>query len=391
MFATTSNSAQTSRRADARDRGVYQLIQDDPSIEAIGLATPQARYSQEEICQSLGIEDTKLKKFFLHKHIQHRHLYFEEKNTASSILNEDFASKNQRFVTGALDIGQKAVLSCLHHANVTVKDIDFLCCVTSTGFIVPSLSALIIKKLAMREDCQRIDIVGMGCSAGLNGLQTVVNWAKTHPNQHALLICVEICSAIYTQEQSVRTAVVNSLFGDGAAAALVRSKHDRQASYHPMKHVYPSETEQRTPRILGFESHLIPAHNQELRFDWDEKYNAYSFFVGKQTPRVMASAIDVPLKKLLSQFELSKQEISYWILHGGGAAVVEGIKHKLNLTDEDIKYTRAVLHEYGNLSSGSFLFSYAKLIAEKKIRRGSYAIMITLGPGLAIEMALIKW
>jgi len=52
--------------------------------------------------------------------------------------------------------------------------------------------------LGMRPDIQRIDIVGMGCNAGLNGMQPVVNFCAVHPDAVGLLLCVEVCSAMYT-------------------------------------------------------------------------------------------------------------------------------------------------------------------------------------------------
>jgi 3,5-dihydroxyphenylacetyl-CoA synthase len=50
-----------------------------------------------------------------------------------------------------------------------------------------------------------------------------------------------------------------------------------------------------------------------------------------------------------------------------------------------------VLRDYGNLSSGSFLFSYQRLLSEGKVARGDYGVMLTMGPGSTIESALLQW
>ena len=50
-----------------------------------------------------------------------------------------------------------------------------------------------------------------------------------------------------------------------------------------------------------------------------------------------------------------------------------------------------MLRDYGNLSSGSFLFSYERLLAEGVTRPGDYGVMMTMGPGSTIEAALIQW
>jgi predicted naringenin-chalcone synthase len=50
-----------------------------------------------------------------------------------------------------------------------------------------------------------------------------------------------------------------------------------------------------------------------------------------------------------------------------------------------------VLHDYGNLSSGSFLFSYQRLVEEGRIAPGDHGVFMTMGPGSTIEMALLRW
>ena len=55
------------------------------------------------------------------------------------------------------------------------------------------------------------------------GMNPLVQWVKNHPGRVALLVCCEINSAMYVLDETVRTGIVNSLFGDGAAAAVLTS------------------------------------------------------------------------------------------------------------------------------------------------------------------------
>jgi predicted naringenin-chalcone synthase len=349
-------------------------------FRGLGVANPLNRFSQEEIPQQMGIADQRLKRFFEHEHIKYRHLYLPSGHQfAQTVGSEKFSDLLQRFVDGATEISQSAMHEALAHAGLGVQDIDFICCVTSTGFVVPTLSARFIKEFGLRNDCQRSDIVGMGCSAGLNGLSTVTNWCNANPGKNGLLICVEICSAIYAVDNTQRTAIVNSLFGDGAAAAVLRAERN------------DSEFAGQQPRVVDFESHLIPEHSEILRFDWDEEKGCFSFLVGRATPEVMAACVDQPLKRLLDKHGLVQSDIKHWIFHGGGDAVITGMRIKLGLDDRELRHTRTILRDFGNLSSGSFLFSFKRLAEEDCARTGDYGVMITMGPGLAIEMALIQW
>ena len=70
---------------------------------------------------------------------------------------------------------------------------------TSTGFILPPLTAQVSELLGLRPSIQRTDIVGMGCHAGLNGMRSAANWVTQRANhgKFAVLACIEVCSAEY--------------------------------------------------------------------------------------------------------------------------------------------------------------------------------------------------
>ena len=63
----------------------------------------------------------------------------------------------------------------------------------------------------------------------------------------------------------------------------------------------------------------------------------------------------------------------------------------LGLTAYDVRHTTGVLRDYGNLSSGSFLFSYQRLCQERVVAPGDYGVLMTMGPGSTIETALVQW
>lgn len=346
-----------------------------PKILSIGLATPENRFSQLEIAELLGVKSSKSLRFFQHNHIKTRHLILPKSLSLNTPFKEETpAQLREKFLSNAILLIEKALDEALKKSDLQKKEIDFIVCVTSTGFNVPGLSALVIEKLKLNKNCQRIDIVGMGCNAGLNGLQTVTNWCKGNPDKMGVLICCELCSCIYSVDDSENTAIVNSLFGDGVVACIVKNseKKDKAA-------------------IIDFSSHLIPESLPFLRFNWHEKNNRYSFFVDKKTPERLAEEIETPLYELLKKHKLEFIDIKHWVVHSGGSAILDAIEAKMKLDKTAFRHTRTVLETLGNISSGSFLFSYQKLLEENIVKPGEYGIMVTMGPGLTVEMALIKW
>jgi alkylresorcinol/alkylpyrone synthase/polyketide synthase Type III len=222
----------------------------------------------------------------------------------------------------------------------------------------------------------------MGCNAGLNGMNPLVQWVRGHPGGVGLLVCCEINSAIYVVDETPRTGIVNSLFGDGAAAAVLTGYSGGGATAAPSP---------RTPRVVDFESFCIPEQWAAMRFDWDADAGKWSFFLDKDIPFVIGFNVREPVEKLLKRNELDVSAVKHWVLHTGGGVVIDSIKLSLGLEEHDVRHTRSVLRDYGNISSGSFLVSLQRLLEEGCTSAGDLGVMVTMGPGAQIETALIEF
>jgi 3,5-dihydroxyphenylacetyl-CoA synthase len=353
-----------------------RVKQDSPAASAtlrsVGTANPPRRYGQEELLSLYGVSDPKLTGLFRNAHIRSRHLCLPTPTGPGQMPDESPAELRAKHLSQSMVVGGEAVLKALGPLGLTPRDVDYLLCVTSTGFLCPGLSAHFIRRMGFRPDVQRVDIVGMGCNAGLNGMQPVANFCERNPGKIGLLLCVEICSAIYVFDLTVRTAVSNSLFGDGAAAAVVTTR--------PMHGTSPGFT------IMGFESHIISAQIDAMRFDLDGVKN--SFVLDPEVPYVVGANVEKPVDRLLTKFNVKRRDISHWVIHSGGRKVIDAIRCALNLSHDDVRNTESILREYGNLSSGSFLFSHQRLLGEDRVRPGEFGVMITMGPGSTIETCL---
>jgi predicted naringenin-chalcone synthase len=351
------------------------LPSEGPRLLSVATANPGKKYTQQELLNLFGVIDPKIAKLFNSSHIESRNLCLPELDTNVKIREETSLELSQKHREQALIIGKAAIKEALDQAKLNPSDIDYLACVTSTGFLCPSLTAHFVKEIGFRQNIHRIDLLGMGCHGGLNGMQPLVNYCNQNVNGHALLVCVEICSSAYVFDMTMRTAVVNSLFGDGCAAAVF----GRQAKFDFTLR----------PEILGFESHIIPEQLDAMRFDFDG--NKYSFFLDRNIPYILGNHVEQPVSALLKRFNLKIRDIKHWIIHSGGRKVIDAIKYALNISSHDVRHTESVLRDFGNLSSGSFLFSYKRLIEEKISQRGDYVVMMTMGPGATIECCLGKF
>ncbi|MFJ4703219.1 MULTISPECIES: 3,5-dihydroxyphenylacetyl-CoA synthase DpgA [unclassified Streptomyces] len=341
-----------------------------------GTAVPATSYSQQDVLDIFGIEDPRVRSVFLNSAIDRRYLTLPPEGPDGRRVAEEQGALLAKHREQGIDMGVRAVLACLKSAGAELSDIGYLCCVTSTGFLTPGFSALLIRELGMDRHTSRVDVVGMGCNAGLNALNAVNGWARTHPGELAVMVCVEACSAAYVFDGTMRTSVVNSLFGDGAAAVAV---------------IADDPAARPGPAILKFTSCVIPEAVDAMRYDWDDDQGRFSFYLDPHVPYVVGAHAEIVVGKLLSGTGLRRADLAHWLVHSGGKKVIDSVRVNLGLTQYDVRHTTEVLRDYGNVSSGSFLFSYERLSSEGVALPGDYGLLMTMGPGSTIETALVRW
>ena len=347
-----------------------------PRIISVGTANPPTTYTQQDLLKLFDCDNRTVRRFFENSHIRKRHLVLPAPGPDGKVAKEDGATLLAKHKKTAREVGPLAIERCLEGTPYEVQDIDLLATVTSTGFLCPSLSTYIIEDMGFRRNTHRFDIVGMGCNAGMNGTLAVSQWAAANPGRPALLLCSEICSAAYVFDMTIRTGVVNSLFGDGLAAALfVKDDEGLSASDGPM--------------LLDFESLVVPEIKDEMRFDFEE--GLFSFFLGWEIPYLLGEVFPIPVNGLLARNGLKRRQIKHWILHSGGKKVVDSFKYSIGVTEYDVRHTRSILQNYGNLSSASFLFSFQELTREGLVEEGDLGMIVAMGPGVSIETALLRW
>lgn len=364
------------KAASRKQAAVPALETAHAQIVGVGTATPATAYSQQDVLNAFKIDDRRIRLMFMSGSVERRHLTLPPAAEDGTRITETQGALLKKHSSQALEIGERAVLAALERAGAGADDIRYLCCVTTTGMLTPGLSALLCKRMNLRRDCARLDIVGMGCNAGLNGLNAVTSWTQAHPGKLAIMLCVEICSAAYVIDGTMQTAVVNSLFGDGAAAVGVVADRTRTPGM---------------PTVLGFNSCVVAEAIDAMRFEWDEQHGKFSFFLAQDVPYVVGANAEQVIDGLLADAGLRRSDIAHWIVHSGGKKVIDSVRVNLGLSARDVRHTSSVLRDYGNMSSGSFLFSYQRLLEEGLVAIGDYAVMMTMGPGATIETALLQW
>ena len=129
-------------------------------------------------------------------------------------------------------LSSKARKSCLSMSRARrwrvpisrLRDIDTVVTVCSTGIATPTLEARVAGKLGFRADVSRVPVFGLGCAGGVSGLSIASRLAQARPGTNVLLVALELCTlAVRHDELTKANVVAASLFGDGAAAVILRA------------------------------------------------------------------------------------------------------------------------------------------------------------------------
>src|SRR5215469_4181661 len=137
--------------------------------------------------------------------------------------------RNRAYLTGALDLIEAAAGRALDRAGLALDAVGAIVTVSTTGIATPSLDALLMERMGFSRHVQRLPIFGLGCAGGALGLGKAAALAMTMPDKAVLFLVVELCTLQFRRDDVSRSNIVaTALFGDGAAAAVLRC--DTQAS-----------------------------------------------------------------------------------------------------------------------------------------------------------------
>ena len=341
-----------------------------PRILGIGTANPPLRLTQEQTFHAAGYRGERIRKIVLDSDIDHRHFYLED------TLNRGESSDqlNQRYLRGAMQTGCRAILNCVKAARTTVQDVDFFAVCTCTGYICPDVGSRLIAHMGFSNNVQRASIVGLGCAGALPTLQRAVDFVRANPDRKALMLAVEICSACYYVDNTLETVIGNAICVDGAAAFLLGGEQQANLSY---------------PQIVDFETFIDTEQIEEVGLQ--HRDGKLRIVLGASIQHLAGPMIETALQQLLQRHGLSRSHIGFWVVHPGGRKVIDNVQKHFGMTDMQLRFSRTVLRNYGNMSSPTVMFVLEEVVRSGAPRRGDWGVMIALGPGMAAEVALLSW
>ena len=342
-----------------------------PRILAVGKANPPRRFTQEEVYRLAGYTSPRILNIFLNSDIDYRHFYIDP---ATFSPTETADQLHERYLRGAMETGCRAVESCLKSAGLTPRDVDMIAVASCTGYLCPDLGTRLIGHMKFRDDVERAPLLGLGCAGAMPALQRVWDFAAARPGRKALMLAVEICSASYYIDDDLETVVGNAICGDGAAALLISTEANGQIRY---------------PQVVDFQTFLDPEQLDKVGFE--QREGKLRIVLALEIRDLAAPMIERALDALLHRNGLRREDIRFWVAHPGGRKVINNVQEKLGLSEEQVRFSKEIYRNFGNMSSATVLFVLDEVVRQGNPQPGDLGVMIALGPGMAAETALLRW
>jgi alkylresorcinol/alkylpyrone synthase len=315
-------------------------------ITGLGTAAPPRRYTQAECWDALQ-NSSRFKELSLRSRailkkvltgsngIATRHLSFNNLSEAFDLTPD---ALHARFAENAPLLSTQAAERALADAKTNPSEIDAIIASTCTGYLCPGLTSYIGERLGLRKDVMTFDLVGQGCGAALPNLRVADALLASGRSARVLSVCVEVCSAAFYLDDDAGVLISACLFGDGAGAAVLSNlpNGDRRVEW----------------KISGS---LLEAGDRDL-LRFEQKSGMLRNILTPQVPDLAAEHAGKLFSDTLNRANINRSQVAGWILHPGGRDVLVALREKLGLTEHDIRWSEAVLREYGNVSSSSVYF-----------------------------------
>jgi len=276
--------------------------------------------------------------------------------------------RTEAFLEGAGRLFIDAASQAIEAAGIGAGDIDCIVTISSTGIATPSLEARAAKAMGFRDDARRVPVFGLGCAGGVTGLSLASELARARPGTHVLVVAVEVCSLAFRLDHLTKANIVaTALFGDGAAACVLRAGPDGIATVEASgEHCWSD-----TLDIMG----------------WKLDGQGFGVVFSQAIPPFVEANIASAIAGILRRAGLDRPSVDRFICHPGGTRVIQSLEHALALDQGSLDHEREVLSEYGNMSAPSVLFVLERALETGLPKRSA---LTALGPGFTASCAVLK-
>ncbi len=357
-------------------------------IIAIGTAVPPHSFQQKDVIPMMqkiyGLDATEARRLaFMYRQsdIETRYSVLADYTQPDNEASWNFVTASQDaplpnldermkiYNREALPLSVEAINDCLKEI-ITPKQVTHLITVSCTGMSAPGLDLQVAEAMDMQPQVFRTSVNFMGCYGAVHALKLAKLICDSTPNSNVVIVATEFCSIHFQKEYTPDSASSTILFADGSAAVLVSNCISMQKKIE----------------LTDFYSKV--AYRGKKDMAWELSHKGFIITLSSYIPDLIEQDIAALVDEAAKHSGLSQKDITHWCIHPGGKKILSAIKKQLQLTDEDMRFSKNILSKYGNMSSPTVLFVLKEILESLDDDKPANIFGTAFGPGLTMETFL---
>jgi len=195
-----------------------------------------------------------------------------------------------------------------------------------------------------------------------------------------------ITSETYSKYIHPKDLALKTIFGDGAAAALIGSSSEEQI----LEFVLGTDGSGKDNLIVpnGCSRNAYNPLAEEHKTDSDDIYTDNNLFMnGPEIFNFTIDAVPVAVEQCLKKNALSLNDIDYFIFHQANKYIIGYLQKKLGIPAEKF-YSNMLLT--GNTVSSTIPIAYFDALQNRKIVKGNKVLLCGFGVGYSWGAVVVK-
>ena len=266
-----------------------------------------------------------------------------------------------------------AAQKALEDACIDASEIDLIIAASTTpDMVFPGMACYAQKAIAAdNAGCFDVNSACPGWIAAFNAAQSFIEAG----NAKTVMVAATEGLSNFVDWTDRGTCI---LFGDGAAAAILRADESLDKTKMVMHATY------KKAECLSCESMKQPKRMDEEDF----VKNTYIQMAGRDVFRFAVTEVPNLIKELSEKYEFNLDDVDYFVLHQANARIIETIAKRL---DQDISKFPMTVHDTGNISTASIPNLLDIMKKDGRLKRGQKLVLASFGAGLTWAGCYIEY
>jgi len=285
----------------------------------------------------------------------------------------------------ASDLGVAAARRLFEAGICAPDEIDFLIfCTQSPDYFTPTSACLMQDRLGLKTSCGAVDI-NQGCSGYVYGLALAKSLVEAGTAQTVLLVTADT----YMKFINRRDRSLLTLFGDGAAATLIRASEAESELIGPF--VLGTDGRGANQIIVksgGMRCRATPEtsiEKEDSSGNWRSDQNL--FMDGGDVFSFALRTVPATLQELLEKASLTIDQVDFLIPHQANKFVLERLRAKLKFPADKFWID---MENCGNTVSSTIPIALESALERGRIKRGDRVALVGFGVGYSWGGTMIE-